>query len=141
MPVDALNMAGMGEGTMNKALRRAMLLVLALTLLLGAVMPAAMAAEQTRPKGTTFTKEKMITYTGMRTKLTVFGADGSARSASSYKWESKNKKIAKVSKAGVVTAQKPGTTKIVATSKTDKKDKTDKSKNTKSDKDHNRSKK
>ena len=113
----------MEEDCMNKALRRVMLLVLALTLLVGAVVPAAMAAEQIKPKSTTFTQDKMTTYTGMKTSLTVYDADGNAKSPTSYKWESKNKKIAKVTSGGVVTAQKPGTTKIVATSKANKKDK------------------
>lgn len=116
------DMAEMGEGYMKTALRRVALLALALALMVGAVAPVALAAEQIRRKGTTFTAEKMITYTGMKTSLTVYDADGNAKSPSSYKWESKSKKIAKVSSGGVVTAQKPGTTKIVATSKANKKD-------------------
>ncbi len=108
---------------MKKIVRRMALFALALTLLAAAVLPAALAAEQAVPKGASFTKESMTTYTGMKTSLTVYDLDGNAMKATDYKWSSANKKIVKVSSGGVVTAMKPGKAKITAVSKTNKKNK------------------
>lgn len=71
------------------------------------------------------TNQKTTTiYTTKGKKVTIKGVVSPAKAAQGVTYTSKNKKIAKVSKSGVITGLKSGTTKIVITSKDKNKSKT-----------------
>ena len=78
-------------------------------------LPAAAKAKPA-PKKITLSREKIVLYKGESKKLIVEKtkpADASPK----VTWTSKNKKVADVSKYGMITAKKPGRTTITAVSK------------------------
>ena len=113
-----------GGRDMKNLLKRTLGLVLVLTLLATMMMPGAFAAKSkpvTNP--TKFKTAEFWTYTGLISNLALVDSNGVAVDVNNYKWSSSKKSVVKVSKTGVITAQKPGKATITATNKSNKRDK------------------
>ena len=98
-----------------KKKRFALFLCTLCLLCLMSALPAAAKAKPA-PKKITLSREKIVLYKGESKKLIVEKtkpADASPK----VTWTSKNKKVANVSKYGMITAKKPGRTTITAISK------------------------
>ena len=105
-------------------LKRTLGLALVVMLLASLMLPAALAAKSTPVENPTkFNQTALTTYTGMVTTLTLTDQQDKVLNPADYIWKSSRTKVVKVSKGGVITAQKPGSATITATAKANKKDK------------------
>lgn len=78
--------------------------------------PFAVVAQAAKAK-TRLNKTKLSLYQGKKYTLKMLDKNGKTIDATKVTWKTANKKIATVSKKGVVTAKKPGKVKITATYK------------------------
>ena len=109
---------------MKNLLKRTLGLVLALTLLVGLMVPVALADSPKAVANPTHFKDASITtYTGLITTLSLADSTGATVSNSNYKWKSSKKSVVSVDKNGVITAKKSGKATITATNMSNKKDK------------------
>lgn len=107
---------------LKRFLRRLMAFVLALTVFGTALCGDSLIAEAkgTKPTKITLNEKSAVVEVGNTLKLKV-KAVTPKKATSSVKWSTSNKKIATVSKKGVVKAKKTGTVTITATSTVNKK--------------------
>lgn len=109
---------------MKNMLKRTLGLALVVMLLASLMMPVALAAKSTPVTNPTkFKQTALTTYTGMVTTLTLTDQQDTVLNPADYTWKSSRAKVVKVTKGGVITARKPGSATITATSKANKKDK------------------
>lgn len=88
--------------------KRTLTCLLAVSLILGLLLPWLGSMEVQAAKGPTLSKKKLVMYTGDTKTLKVKNAKGSV------KWSSSKTKIASVSSKGRIKAHKPGKTVITA---------------------------
>lgn len=104
---------------MKNIMKRVMVTMLALMLVGGMLLPAALASENRIVANSS----RITTYVGMRTQLVVTDKYGNQKSVTDYRWKSSRKTVATVNSSGVVTARKTGSTTITATNKYNSRDK------------------
>lgn len=105
---------------MKKKLHRASAVVLSFALLASAFTIAPSADAAPKAKNITLSAKKKTLTVGSKFKLKVKKVKP-AKANKKVTWKSSRKKVATVSKTGVVTAKKAGSAKITATSKSNKK--------------------
>lgn len=105
---------------MKKKLHKASAVVLSFALLASAFTIAPSADAAPKAKNITLSAKKKTLTVGSKFKLKVKKVKP-AKANKKVTWKSSRKKVATVSKTGVVTAKKAGSAKITATSKSNKK--------------------
>lgn len=105
---------------MKNTMKRRLTVMLALVMLGAIVLPTALASGgKLTPNAT----NRMTTYVGLKTALTVYDAYGYENDPSDYKWTSSKPSVVSVNSSGVITAKKKGSATITATNWYDRYDK------------------